>query len=61
MSSEEYVSDSSIINKKRKQFATQAEGLGGKKMMNATVIRKIALGPYKFRWCLFIFLKMSLM
>jgi hypothetical protein len=48
--SEEYVSDSSIINKKRKQFATQAEGLGGKKMMNATVIRKIALGPYKFRW-----------
>ena len=50
MLSEEYVSDSSIINKKRKQFATQAEGLGGKKMMNATVIRKIALGPYKFRW-----------
>jgi hypothetical protein len=48
--SEEYVSDSSIINKKRKQFVTQAEGLGGKKMMNATVIRKVALGPYKFRW-----------
>ncbi len=48
--SDEYVSDSSIINKKRKQFSTQAEGLGGKKMMNATVIKKVALGPYKFRW-----------
>ncbi len=48
--SEEYVSDSSIIDKKRKQFVTQAEGLGGKKMMNTTVIKKVALGPYKFRW-----------
>ena len=48
--SDDYVSDSSIIDKKRKQFATQAEGLGGKKLMNATVIKKVALGPYKFRW-----------
>lgn len=48
--SDDYVSDSSIISKKRKQFLTQAEGLGGKKMMHTTVIKKVALGPYKFRW-----------
>ncbi|MFY7964121.1 MAG: aspartyl protease family protein [Chitinophagaceae bacterium] len=48
--SDEYVEDSSIVSKKRKQFVTQAEGLGGKKIMNTTVVKKIAIGPYKFRW-----------
>lgn len=47
---EDYVADSLLISKKRKFYATQAEGLGGKKTMNTTVVKKIALGPYKFRW-----------
>ncbi len=48
--SEDYVNDSTILKKKRKLFVTQAEGLGGKKMMHTTVVKSIAVGPYKFRW-----------
>lgn len=48
--SEDYVQDSSLLDKKRKLYTTHAEGLGGKKMMSTTVVKKIALGPYKFRW-----------
>lgn len=48
--SDEYVKDSSVLKKNRKLFVTQAEGLGGKKVMNITVLKKLALGPYKFRW-----------
>jgi len=48
--SDEYIKDSSILKKNRKLFVTQAEGLGGKKVMNITVLKKLALGPYKFRW-----------
>jgi hypothetical protein len=47
--SEDYVKDSTILKKKRKLYVTQAEGLGGKKMMNTTVVKSIAVGPYKFR------------
>ncbi len=48
--SDEYIKDSSILKKNRKLFVTQAEGLGGKKVMNITVLKKLTLGPYKFRW-----------
>ena len=48
--SNDYVADSAVLHKKRKQFTTQAEGLGGKKIMNLTVLRKVTVGPYKFRW-----------
>ncbi len=48
--SEKYVKDSTILKKNRKLFVTQAEGLGGKKMMNTTVVKSVAVGPYKFRW-----------
>lgn len=47
---ETYIIDSAVINKKRKKFITQAEGLGGKKMMNTTVLRKMTIGPYTFKW-----------
>lgn len=47
--SEDYVADSSILKKKRKLFPVQAEGLGGKKMMNVTVIKEVMVGTYKFR------------
>ena len=46
---DDYVKDSCVLNPKRKVFTTQAEGLGGKKIMQTTVINKITVGPYKFR------------
>lgn len=47
--SKEFVQDSTIFKRKRKFYPTQAEGLGGKKMMDITVAREIKIGPYKFR------------
>lgn len=47
--SEDYVTDSMVLKKKRKRYPTQAEGLGGKKTMDLTVIKSIKIGNYKFR------------
>lgn len=47
--SKEFVEDSTVFRRKRKFYPTQAEGLGGKKMMDITVAKEIKLGPYKFR------------
>lgn len=47
--SSDFVKDSAFINPKRKWFATQAEGLGGKAAMRQGVIKQIKIGPYKFR------------
>ena len=47
--SERFLKDSSVINPKRKPVITQAEGLGGKKSMQLTVVKYIKLGPFKFR------------
>lgn len=47
--SSDFVSDSNFINPKRKWYATQAEGLGGKAPMRQGVIKQIKLGPYKFK------------
>lgn len=47
--SEDYVGDSSLLKKKRKLFPVQAEGLGGKKLMNITVVKEVAIGSYKFK------------
>lgn len=47
--SEDYVTDSAVLKKKRKRYATQAEGLGGKKTMDITVIKSVQIGNYKFR------------
>jgi PDZ domain-containing protein/aspartyl protease len=49
MLSTDFIKDSSLLGKKRKLFAKEAEGLGGKIDMNMTVIKEIRLGPYKFR------------
>lgn len=46
---EDMVQDSSLLRSKRKLYPTEAEGLGGKKSMNLTVIREVRVGPYKFR------------
>lgn len=46
---EDLVQDSSLLRKKRKLYPTVAEGLGGKKSMDLTVIREVRVGPYRFR------------
>jgi len=47
--STDFVEDSAFISKKRKYFAKEAEGLGGKIDMAVTVIKEVKLGPYRFR------------
>lgn len=45
----DFIKDSSVLHKKRKLYAKQAEGLGGKVDMSMTVIKEVKLGPYRFR------------
>lgn len=45
----EMVQDSNLLKSKKKIYPTEAEGLGGKKAMNLTVIKEVRVGPYKFR------------
>ncbi len=45
----DFVRDSAILHHKRKVYAKQAEGLGGKIDMNMSVIKEIRFGPYRFR------------
>ena len=47
--SKDFVDDSAIIKKTRPVFTTQAEGLGGKKVMQLSVVKEVKIGPYKFR------------
>ena len=47
--STDFINDSSLLSKKRKLFAKEAEGLGGKIDMSITVIKEVRLGPYRFR------------
>lgn len=45
---EDYITDNNILLSKRKPLITQHQGLGGKKRMRLTVIRKLKVGPYSF-------------
>jgi hypothetical protein len=47
--SADFVSDSNFVKPKRKWYATQAEGLGGKAPMKQGVIKQLQVGPYKFK------------
>jgi hypothetical protein len=47
--SEDFIKDSSVLTKNKRMITTQAEGLGGKKEMQLTVIKEVKLGPYRFR------------
>lgn len=47
--SSDFAADSSFLRGKRKWYATQAEGLGGKAPMRQGVVKQVKLGPYKFR------------
>ncbi len=47
--SRDFIEDSSLFKTKKKFFPTQAEGLGGKKQMELTVIKSVKIGPFRFR------------
>lgn len=47
--SRDFTEDSSLFKAKKKFFPTQAEGLGGKKQMELTVIKSVKIGPFRFR------------
>ena len=47
--SSDFVEDSNFVSPRRKWYATQAEGLGGKAPMKQGVLKMMKLGPYKFR------------
>jgi hypothetical protein len=49
MLSTDFIKDSAILSKKRKLYAKEAEGLGGKIDMHMTVIKEVKVGPYRFR------------
>jgi hypothetical protein len=49
MLSSDFLKDSAVLGKKRKMFAKEAEGLGGKIDMFMTVMKEVKLGPYRFR------------
>ncbi len=47
--SKEFVEDSSFIDKKKKTWVKEGEGLGGKIDMQLLVMKELKLGPYRFR------------
>jgi hypothetical protein len=47
--SKEFVSDSEFIEKNKKRWIKEGEGLGGKIDMDLMVIKELKLGPYRFR------------
>ena len=49
MLSQDFAEDSAILQKKRKLWAKEGEGVGGKIDMNLTVVKELKLGPYRFR------------
>ncbi len=49
MLSSEFVKDSALLQKNRKLYVKQAEGLGGKIDMHITAVKEFKLGPYRFK------------
>ncbi len=49
MLSKDFVNDSAFLYKKRKLWAKEGEGVGGKIDMHTTVIKEVKLGPFRFR------------
>lgn len=47
--SRDFVEDSSLLDRKRKRWPKEGEGLGGKIDMELTVIKEVKVGPYRFR------------
>lgn len=46
--SNDFISDSSLLNRKKKFYLTQAQGLGGKATMRLTVLDELKVGPFRF-------------
>jgi Aspartyl protease/PDZ domain len=46
--SNDFINDSSQLNRKKKFYLTQAQGLGGKATMRLTVMDEVKLGPFRF-------------
>lgn len=46
---EEFVKSNKFLLKRRRQVTMQVQGLGGKKEMGLTVIKRVKIGPYVFR------------
>jgi len=49
MLSKDFTEDSAILGRKRKLWAKEGEGVGGKIDMHLTVVKELKLGPYRFR------------
>ncbi|MBD0295990.1 MAG: aspartyl protease family protein [Flavisolibacter sp.] len=49
MLSTDFIKDSNLLDKKRKLYVKEAEGIGGKIDMHMTVIKEVRIGPYRFR------------
>lgn len=49
MLSQDFVDDSALLQKKRKFWPKDGEGIGGKISMNLTIVKELKLGPYRFR------------
>jgi predicted aspartyl protease len=47
--SDSFATRSSVLKKDKILIATQAEGMGGKRPMQITVVDQVKLGPYKFK------------
>src|SRR6188768_808817 len=49
MLNKDFLEDSNFLDKKRKLYAKEAEGVGGKVDMYMTVIKEMRIGPYRFK------------
>lgn len=47
--SNKLIDDVQLFNPKKKFYPTQVEGLGGKKIIDITVVKKISIGKYHFK------------
>lgn len=47
--STDFVSDSNLLDTRKKVYYTSAQGLGGKATMRLTTVKSLQVGPYKFR------------
>lgn len=45
----EYSSDSTVFSDQKKFYTTRAEGVGGKKQMQLTTIKRMSFGPFVFK------------
>jgi len=46
---QDFIADSVFLDKKRKRWIKEGEGLGGKIDMELTVMKEVKIGPYRFR------------